>query len=326
MITMLSARHRMLLLRTSAVVLARTPLAGSTLQGVIVERVIGAEKVLRRALAVPAALGVRRRRRVDPVHFHDGGEGPAVLLLNGWTASGLAWPRQLVHGLEQDHRVIRIDNRGSGHSQRTPVPFTVADLAEDAAAILDRAGIGQATVVGLSLGGMIAQELAIRRPDLVGHLVLLGTGPPMPALTWPRTGVMRNLLAERVADGDAREAARDTWVGLATAAAFADRTEDVDELIDSLLERRTPMHGLLAQGRAAAGWHGAHRLRRIAAPTSVIHGFDDNLLPVRNGRCLANLIPGARYIELAGVGHLVAHEAPDVVAETIRRHPAKETR
>ena len=102
------------------------------------------------------------------------------MLLNGWTASGLVWPAGLVAALERDHRVVRIDNRGSGWSRHAPRPYTIGDLAADARRVIDGLGLGRPTVVGLSMGGMIAQELALRWPDRVGRLVLLGTRPPNP--------------------------------------------------------------------------------------------------------------------------------------------------
>ena len=79
----------------------------------------------------------------------------------------------------------------------------------------------------------------------------------------------------------------------------------------AIARRPTPRFAVLDQARAIAAWHGAHRLRRLTAPTTVVHGAEDPLIPVRNGMRIAQLIPGARYVELPGVGHLVPYEAPD---------------
>jgi 3-oxoadipate enol-lactonase len=99
------------------------------------------------------------------VHWRTSGRGPALVLLNGWSASGLAWPRSWIRRLGASFRVIRVDNRGSGWSRHAPTPFTMADLADDVADVLDAEGVERATVLGLSMGGMIAQELALRAPD-----------------------------------------------------------------------------------------------------------------------------------------------------------------
>ena len=90
------------------------------------------------------------------------GEGEAVLLINGWSASGIAWPAAWLDELTGRYRVIRLDNRGTGWSRTAPTPFTIGDLADDARDVLKAAGVRRARVLGLSMGGMIAQELALR--------------------------------------------------------------------------------------------------------------------------------------------------------------------
>ena len=117
------------------------------------------------------------------VHWHRSGKGPPLLLLNGWTASGLVWPETWLGRLEDGYDVIRIDNRGTGWSRSAPSPFTISDLAADARDVLTACGIDRATVLGISMGGMIAQELAIRHSEIVEKLVLVATMPPTPAHT-----------------------------------------------------------------------------------------------------------------------------------------------
>jgi pimeloyl-ACP methyl ester carboxylesterase len=95
---------------------------------------------------------------------------------------------------------------------------------------------------------------------------------------------------------------------------FAERQpEAFVELLDQISQRPTPHAGVMTQLRAIASWHGADRLARISAPTTVIHGTDDPLIPVGNGMRLVQMIPGATYIELPGIGHVVPFEAPDVL-------------
>src|SRR6185503_18981272 len=102
------------------------------------------------------------RARTPQVFWRSGGRGPALVLLNGWSASGLAWPRTWLRELERDFRVIRVDNRGSGYSRFAPTPFTMTELADDVADVLDAADVDRAIVLGMSMGGMIAQEVAFR--------------------------------------------------------------------------------------------------------------------------------------------------------------------
>jgi pimeloyl-ACP methyl ester carboxylesterase len=107
------------------------------------------------------------------------------------------------------------------------------------------------------------------------------------------------------------------WATVA-APGFADaHPERMGELADSITRRPTPRFAVLDQARAIAGWSRAGRLRRLDVPTTVLHGSEDPLIPVHNGMRLAQLIPGAEYLELPGVGHLVPYEAPDAVLEAV---------
>ena len=261
--------------------------------------------------------------RREPVAFwHEGGIGPVVLLLNGWTASGLVWPGEWLARLERRYRVIRVDNRGTGWSRTAPAPFTIGDMAEDAAEVLRGIGAGPATVLGLSMGGMIAQELAVRHPELVEQLVLVGTRPPAPNHIRAAAPVLDreldHLLGSVPRSGAPLDAFfRSLWEPQC-APGFADRHPDLfDELVAQIVTRPTPRAAAIHQLRAIAAWSGGGRLARIKAPTVVVHGALDELIPVGNGMQLARHIPGARYIELPTVGHLVPIEAPDVLAEVI---------
>lgn len=254
---------------------------------------------------------------VPAVHWH----GPdrvdpqrsVVVLLNGWTASGVLWPSALVTELERSHEVIRIDNRGAGWSRTAPGPFTMARLADDVADVLDAVGARSATLVGLSMGGMIAQETAHRHPDRVDRLVLCGTRPPAPLGFLPAPTVVAPLLSMPAPGQSVRAYIAASWRGI-VGPDFAERDPDaMTEMIDLLMARLTPHAGVLSQIRAISSWHGADRIGRIHVPTTVIHGDEDVLIPVGNGMRLAQLIPGADYVELPGVGHIVPFEAPDAV-------------
>ena len=256
--------------------------------------------------------------RSTTAFWHESGSGPTILLLNGWTASGLMWPAQFIDQLATDHRVVRVDNRGTGYARTAPAPFRIADLADDAAQVLDVAGAGPATVVGLSMGGMIAQELTLRRPDLVEGLVLVGTRPPAPAQVPPNPHAMAAVLATPQAGVDAPKFIARAWSSYC-AEGFAERhPEMVYELMEQIATRVTPRAAVFAQLRAIAAWRDPGRLRSIACPTVVVHGDADPLMPVGNGMRLSRMIPGARYVELHGVGHIVPMEAPRELIDAIR--------
>jgi pimeloyl-ACP methyl ester carboxylesterase len=257
-------------------------------------------------------------RRRPQVYWRAGGRGPALVLLNGWSASGLAWPRSWVRALERDFRVIAVDNRGTGYSRFAPTPFTMPDLADDVSAVLDDAEVDSATVLGISMGGMIAQEVALRHPERVDALMLIATRPPAPAFASPDASEsMWGLLRPPGRNETLRVFLKRLWTD-ATASGFAERhPEAIDELVEQIAERPTPRQMLLHQLRAVNGWGHADRLASIAVPTTVVHGDEDRLLDAENGRRLAALIPGARYVELEGVGHLPPLEAPDATLALI---------
>jgi pimeloyl-ACP methyl ester carboxylesterase len=240
------------------------------------------------------------------------------VLLNGWSASGLAWPRRWLESLESAYRVIRIDNRGSGFSRFAETPFTMADLADDVEAVLDASETETATVAGMSMGGMIAQEFALRHGDRLGGLVLIATRPPAPAYAVAKASSMMLDLLAPPRKGEPLEAYFTRLWTSATGDGFAAREpERIAELVGQITERPTPRAMLLHQSRAVSGWGHAERLGRLHKSTAVVHGAEDQLIDPENGRRLANLIPGSRLFELPGVGHLPPLEAPDDLLQII---------
>jgi 3-oxoadipate enol-lactonase len=299
------------------------------------------EAVVRRAIDIQLAFtgiettSTRRRHRElqdaarfhDPtarpakarpaVNWHHSGRGRALLLLNGLASSGLVWPDAWLRRLEQHYHVIRVDNRGTGWSRSAPNPFTIGDLADDARDVLEACGIARATVLGLSLGGMIAQEFAIRHPAMVEKLVLVGTRPPTPAQVPSSGDSLLSLLQTPPRSGDLEGFFLSIWGDLAAPGFAADHPDVMAELADQITRRIPPRSGLLNQGRATWSWHGVARLRAITAPTTVVHGDRDPLIPVGNATRLARLIPNATYVELPGVGHLVPQEAGHALLQVL---------
>lgn len=250
-------------------------------------------------------------------HSFESGSGEPLLLINGWTASALVWPGEFIRRLESRFRVIRIDNRGSGYSRLAPSPFTMSDLAEDAHRFLRSRGLSGATVLGMSMGGMVAQELALRHPADVSRLFLVATTPPAPAALRADDAITWHMFRRRRPGQAYRDFLYQLWTRT-SAPGFAEKRPDlIEELIDQLAARPTTRSGAMVQAVAASCWSGPQRLARITAPTTVVHGTEDLLRPVGNGMRLARLIPGARYVELPGVGHLIPLEAMDELVELI---------
>jgi 3-oxoadipate enol-lactonase len=253
------------------------------------------------------AAGVARHQ----VHWAARGTGPALVLLNGYGAAGTAWPLGWQRALRTRHRVITPDLRGSGRSRFSQTPFSIADLADDVVAVLDQAEVERACVLGLSMGGMVAQEVALRAPDRVVGLVLAGSRPPVPRFTRPPLRSSLQLLLPAGPGSTLADFYRRLWTS-ATAPGFAERHTDlIDELVAQTLDAPTSRRMLRHQVAAMMAWGHAERLAEIAVATAVVHGQVDAFSPVANGRALAELIPGATYDEVPDVGHLLPLEAPD---------------
>jgi pimeloyl-ACP methyl ester carboxylesterase len=189
-------------------------------------------------------------------------------------------------------------------------------MVADAIAVLDAEGIDSAHLFGLSMGGMIAQQLALEHPERVDHLVLCATAPPPPDFVTAPPEVFARLMTPPEGASSPEEMMSATWSSI-VGPGFAERGADVlGRLAQRAVERPTSLEVIMLQMQAIGTRAGSPT--KITAPTLVLHGADDPLLPVANGRCLAERVPGARYVELPGVGHLIPWEEPERTAAAMR--------
>ncbi len=242
------------------------------------------------------------------LHYEQHGVGPDVLLIAGLGAHTGDWARQ-VPALARHFRVTAFDNRGYGRSSAPDEPYSIRQMAEDVIALMDALGIGRAHVVGSSMGGEIAQELAIAYPERVDHLVLMATSA---GGRWARvvaradglpTGLRR--IATRLR-GLARQLRRRLHALTARRAGRGPQPPTPEP-------PPVPAHGLRRQQEATAAFDAHDRLHRIAAPTLVLAGTKDRVAPVAAAEELARGIPGARLVVLRGAGHLMHYERAEEV-------------
>lgn len=231
------------------------------------------------------------------IWWEEHGSGSPVLLVMGKGFSSAMWHRA-VPALAARHRVVLFDNRGIGRSGQVRAPFTVGDLAEDARAVLDAAGVEQAHVYGVSMGGVVAQELALRHPERVRSLVLGCTGAPDGTATRAaRRTALRGLLPVRLlVKAFPRQVAASLYGSGAT-------PEAVREDLAVLASTRSPGRVVQAQGAAIDAFESVTRLGAVGVPTLVLHGTGDVVVPWQKGAELAELVPGARLHLLDGAGH-----------------------
>ncbi len=249
------------------------------------------------------------------LHWESTGSGEPVLMIMGLGLSGGAWWRT-VPVLSRSLRVITFDNRGVGRSPARLHSFTTEAMADDAVSVLDAAGVDQAHVYGFSLGGMVAQQLALRHPDRVRSVVLGATHPGGPRAVRPSADVLAFFRSR--ASMTAEDAARASVPFNYGPRCRREHKDRIAEDIRRRLAHPFPEHAYRAQMVAAALHNCYRRLHRIEAPTLVVHGRQDRMIPVANAEILVERIPRAELRILDEAGHLYPTEQPEVEEEIAR--------
>jgi 3-oxoadipate enol-lactonase len=252
------------------------------------------------------------------IHYERGGEGEPLLLIQGMSANLLAWGGPFSSILERGFECISFDNRGIGLSSPATEPFTIAEMAADTAGLLDSLEIESAHVLGISMGGMIAQELALAQPERLRSLTLGCTycGGPGSELMAPADF---QALAEAMASGEAQRVFRQMWE-LNLSPGFRSAQGRYAEFTAMAEARPAPRQTIELQVQAIAGHDTSARLPGLSIPTLVLHGTVDRVLPVANGRLIASLLPAARLEILDGIGHMFWWEQPEHAAGLLREH------
>ena len=233
----------------------------------------------------------------------------AVVLLTGLGAKRLGWYKQLgVFG--QTYRTIALDHRDTGDSDLASGPYTTADQADDVAAVLKALGIERAFIVGISMGGFISLQLTLRHPELVEKLVLTSTSAGGPTHVQPGPEMLAMLGRDRRGT-EPGELGRQSYT-LIMAPGYAEQhPEEMDRVAENARYRPQSSEAYLRQLQACMGHNASDRLSQIQVPTLVVHGEVDPLVPVENGKYLAQHIPGARLILYPNTGHIPIIERAD---------------
>jgi 3-oxoadipate enol-lactonase len=240
------------------------------------------------------------------IYWDEQGHGEPVLLI-----MGLAYPSQMWYRtrplLASQYRTLALDNRGVGRSEVPPGPYPIALMASDAAAVVDAADIESAHVFGVSMGGMIAQEFALQYPGRVRSLILGCTAAGGPTAVRAEPEAIQMLMRrEKMSPEQAAEAA----------VPFIYDPTTTRERIDEDLAIRRPWFpspaGYAAQLQGILGWEAYSRLNQIVAPTLVIHGESDRLIPPGNANLIAERIPGAKLVMIPHASHLFLTDQTEV--------------
>ena len=245
------------------------------------------------------------------LHWEEKGEGSPLLLVMGHRYSSALW-YPILPALTAEHRVIWFDNRGAGESDTTP-ELTVADMAADALAVMDAAGVERAHIFGVSMGGVIVQELALQQPRRVISLIVGCSGllsadkPRMPSflrvLYYMPPWVLKLLQPNRRGDQGYGSAASPEAIAR-------------DQAI--LAKDKSTTAGVVAQAKAMAGYSTTHEaVAGLTMPSLVLHGDEDSLVPFKWGEELAETLPNSHFVKMEGCGHNFIVAATEKTTEAV---------
>jgi 3-oxoadipate enol-lactonase len=244
------------------------------------------------------------------IYWDELGSGEPLLLIIGLSYPSYMWHRTRP-ALAQQFRTIAFDNRGIGQSDVPPGPYSMTLMAADAAAVLDAAGVDSAHVFGVSMGGMIAQEFALQYPQRVCSLILGCTAAGGSSAVQAEPAAMQALLRQGMTPEEAKEAIIPFLYDAATPRAR------IDEDMVIRMKWYPTAQGYFGQLQGILGWESYNRLPQITAPTLVVHGETDRLIPVANGKLIAERIPGAKLLLISKASHIFETDQPGVAERAI---------
>ena len=245
------------------------------------------------------------------IYWDEQGEGEPVLLIMGLGYPSDMWYRTRPL-LAARYRTITLDNRGVGRSDMPPGPYPIALMASDAAGVLDASGCESAHVFGISMGGMIAQEFALQFPKRVRSLILGCTASGGPHVVKAEPEVNELLMSR---GNMSPEAAAQAAVPFIYDSATS--RERIDEDLAMRRDWFPKPEAYMAQLQGILAWEAYSRLSQISAPTLVIHGESDRLVPAGNGKLIAERIPGAKLVLLSHASHIFTTDQPEAAHQAI---------
>ena len=255
------------------------------------------------------------------VWYEEQGSGHPLLMIMGLATDSTAWAFQLPE-FARHYRAIAFDNRGVGRSSKPAGPYSIHQMADDAKGLLDVLGVPRAHVLGVSMGGMIAQELALRHPERVSALVLACTYPEPDATVEERRSFMVGQLGGQVrTDGeisiDVANLNPLLFMQQMLPTVFnpefiAAELPKLMQVFAGALQHGFSMEAILGQVSAVLGHRATDRLHRIGVPTLVLTGDADRLVDPSNSDVLAREIPGAKLVKIPGGSHGFNFETPEV--------------
>ncbi len=244
------------------------------------------------------------------IYWDEEGSGDPLLLIMGLSYASNMWHRSRPF-LAQSFRTVAFDNRGIGRSDAPPGIYPIAQMASDAAAVLDAAGVESAHVFGVSMGGMIAQEFALQYPRRVRSLILGCTNAGGPQVVRAAPEVLQVLTRQGMTPQQASEAIIPFIYDAATPRAR------IDEDMVLRMKWYPTLQGYMGQLQGIIQWEAYSRIAQITAPTLIIHGETDQLIPAANAPRIAERIAGAKLERIPRASHIFETDQPGVALRLI---------
>lgn len=257
------------------------------------------------------------------LYYEIHGEGEPLLLIMGLSLSSKSWFRT-IPALSKQYKVIVFDNRGVGLSGKPNSPYSIELMADDAKAVLDAAGVESAHIYGISMGGMIAQRLALKYPERIRSLILGCTTSGGEKHVQPSTEVSMLMLSRASSTATPEEMAWATAPILYSQSFIENRGDLIAEDIQRRIEIPVLPYAYMLQLQACLSHDTYNEIHQIKAPVLVIHGDEDRLVPYENGVTLAEKIPNAEFLTIKGAGHIYITEANDLVNKRVLEFLSKQ--
>ncbi len=257
------------------------------------------------------------------LYYEIHGKGEPLVLILGFVMHGSLWG-PILDELAREHHVIVFDNRGTGRSDKPETPYTAKTMAGDVVGLLDALGIEKANVFGASMGGMIAQELAINYPERLNNLILGGTFCGIrKGISTPEAAAF--LFDPALAKLPAEEGIRRTLLWVLSEGFMENSPADVERIVAAYCQYPPPVKTFSLHTDVVMALDTYDRLPEIKAPTLAIAGSKDRLMSCENARILASSIPNAELTMIENAGHFFfldsPKEASKIVLGFLRRHP-----
>jgi len=244
------------------------------------------------------------------IYWDEQGSGEPLLLIMGLSYPSYMWHRTRPV-LAKNYRTIAFDNRGVGQSDVPPGVYSIPLMASDAAAVLDAAGVENAHVFGVSMGGMIAQEFALQYPKRVRSLVLGCTASGGPHAIQAEAAALQTLMRQGMTPEEAKEAIIPFIYDVATP------RERIDEDMAIRMKWYPTPQGYMSQLQGIIAWEAYSRIAQITAPALVIHGETDRLVPAANSRLIAERLPHAKLVLIPHASHIFETDQPGAAHQAI---------